>query len=73
MKRAFIPFLVVLALSVSFCVGSAVQDSPRVIGIAVATLVFSIMVVLSTEYTGYHAAKKLHSDMADHIIFAPMK
>ena len=45
----------------------------RFIGLAVATIVFSALVVLSTEYTGFKAALKLHSDMADHIIFAPMK
>jgi hypothetical protein len=38
MKRALVPVLVVLALFSTVCVGVAVQDSPRVIGIAVATV-----------------------------------
>lgn len=38
MRRALVPFLVVLALSTSVCVGVALQESPRVVGLAVATV-----------------------------------
>lgn len=36
MRRALVPLLVVLALSTSVCVGVALQENPRVVGIAVA-------------------------------------
>jgi hypothetical protein len=38
MRRTLVPFLVVLALSTSVCVGVALQESPRVVGLAVATV-----------------------------------
>ncbi len=36
MRRALVPLVIVLALSATVCVGGALQESPRVVGIAVA-------------------------------------
>ena len=36
MRRALIPLVIVLALSATVCVGGAMQESPRVVWIAVA-------------------------------------